>query len=216
MSKLSSSTLSPATLVSVALLLTSCARSQAEDWLGFRGPNVSGIYDGNLPTHWSDTQNLKWALPLRGKGVSSPIVVGGRVFVTTFSGFGQDPQSPGDLRDLRRHLVCVDRHDGSVLWQRSPPTRFPEDRYEGFITDHGYASCTPVSDGERVYAFFGKSGIYAFDLDGTLLWQKPVGSESGPTEWGSAASPSIHKELLLVNACDETQALIAFDRLLPE
>ncbi len=184
-----------------------------EDWLQFRGANAAGVYTGSIPTQWDDDQNLKWAIPLPGKGVSSPIVVGDRVFVTTFSGFGQDVNNPGELANLRRNLVCVNRGTGEILWERSPPTRFPEDKFEGFVTDHGYASCTPVSDGERVYAFFGKSGVYAFDLDGQLLWQNFVGNESGPTEWGTGASPVIYKDLLLVNACDETQALIAFDRV---
>lgn len=205
-------------LAGIALfsLLVQSSVGYGEDWLQFRGMNGAGIYSGDVPTEWGDDRNLKWVLPLPGKGVSSPVVVGDRVFVTTFSGFGQDVNNPGELANLQRHLVCVDRLTGKVLWQRSPPTRFPEDKFEGFITDHGYASCTPVSDGERVFVFFGKSGVYAFDLDGKPLWQKSVGSESGPTEWGTGASPAIYKNLLLVNACDETQALIAFDRVTGE
>ncbi|HBE68025.1 MAG TPA: serine/threonine protein kinase [Planctomycetaceae bacterium] len=187
--------------------------ARGEDWRQFRGKDAAGVYSGDVPKQWGDKQNLKWVVPLPGKGVSSPVIIGDRVFVTAFSGFGQDLKSPGNIEDLRRHLVCLDRQTGAVLWHRSPPTRFPEDKFEGFITDHGYASCTPVSDGERVFAFFGKSGVYAFDVDGKPLWQKFVGSESGPTEWGTGASPSIHKSLLLVNACDETQALLAFDRI---
>ena len=197
----------------VVLLIAQSEVSFGEDWSQFRGEHASGVYAGDVPTQWGDQQNLKWVIPLPGKGVSSPIVVGDRVFVTTFSGFGQDVNKPEEIANLRRHLVCVDRLTGKVLWERSPPTRFPEDKFEGFVTDHGYASCTPVSDGERVFAFFGKSGVYAFDLDGSPLWQKYVGSESGPTEWGSGASPVVYKNLLLVNACDETQALIAFDRI---
>ena len=184
----------------------------AEDWLQFRGNNAGGRYHGEVPAEWSDAQNLKWAIPLLGKGVSSPIVVKDYVFVTHYTGYGEDVNAPGELSNLRRHLVCVDRTTGKILWQRSPPTRFPEDKLQGFITDHGYASCTPASDGERVFAFFGKSGVYAFDLEGNLLWQQFVGNESGPTEWGSGASPIVFKDLLIVNACDETQALIAFDR----
>lgn len=201
-------------VLAVAFFLAALsADAFAEDWRQFRGDNAAGIYSGDVPTSWGDEQNLKWVIPLPGKGVSSPIVVGDRIFVTAFSGFGQDVNKPGDIAKLQRHLVCIERRTGKVLWQRSPPTRFPEDKFEGFVTDHGYASCTPVSDGERVFVFFGKSGVYAFDLNGNPLWQKQVGSESGPTEWGCGASPSIYKNLLLVNACDETQALIAFDRV---
>ncbi|MEM1070267.1 MAG: PQQ-binding-like beta-propeller repeat protein [Planctomycetota bacterium] len=205
--------ISSVTVFAVVVLLSQSRLVVGEDWTQFRGRNAAGVYDGDVPEQWSDAKNLKWVVPLMGKGVSSPIVVGDRVFVTAFSGFAQDVDNPGDLANLQRHLVCIDRNDGKILWQRRPPTRFPEDPFQGFITDHGYASCTPVSDGERVFAFFGKSGVYAFDLNGTPLWQKNVGNESGPTEWGSAASPVIYQDLLLVNACDETQALIAFDRI---
>ena len=191
--------------------LLAAPEGRGEDWMQFRGGNAAGIYLGEVPARWGDSENLKWVIPLNGKGVSSPIVVGERIFVTTFSGFAQDVNNPGDLSQLRRNLTCIDRKTGKVLWQRSPPTRFPEDKFEGFIRDHGYASCTPASDGERVFAFFGKSGVYAFDLDGDLLWQQFVGAESGPTEWGSGASPTVYNDMLLVNACDETQALIAFD-----
>ncbi|XZE55962.1 PQQ-binding-like beta-propeller repeat protein [Planctomycetaceae bacterium SH139] len=192
----------------VIALLSVC---HGEDWLQFRGRSAAGVYAGEVPTQWGDSDNLKWITPLNGKGVSSPIVVGDRVFITTFSGFAQDVEKPGDISQLRRHLICIDRGNGEVLWQRSPPTRFPEDKFEGFIRDHGYASCTPASDGERVFAFFGKSGVFAFNMEGELLWQQFVGEESGPTAWGSGASPVVYKNLLLVNACDESQALIAFD-----
>lgn len=199
-------------IVGVCAVFLVAKASSAEDWLQFRGANAGGRYSGDVPTQWSDNQNLKWVFALPGKGVSSPIVVKDRVFVTCYTGYGENVNDPGELSNLRRHLLCVERKTGRLLWQRSPPTRFPEDQFEGFITDHGYASCTPVSDGERVFAFFGKSGVYAFDLNGHLLWQQFVGNESGPTEWGSGASPIVFKDLLIVNACDETQALVAFDR----
>jgi len=186
--------------------------ANGQDWRQFRGPNASGVAGSKIPLRWRDAENLKWAVELPGRGVSSPVVVGNRVFITTFSGFGQSLEKPGDIKDLRRNLICFARKSGKELWRRSPPTRFPEDKFEGFITDHGYASNTVTSDGKNVYAFFGESGVYAFDLAGKPLWQQTVGSESGPTAWGSAASPIVYKNLLLVNACDESQALIAFDK----
>ncbi len=122
------------------------ANAQREDWLQFPGHNAAGIYSGDVPTRRSDNENLKWVTPLPRKGVSSPIVVGDRLFVTTFSGFGQDLKNPGEIENLRRYLVCVDRKSGGMLWERSPPTRFPEDGFKGFVTDQSYASCTPVAD----------------------------------------------------------------------
>ena len=95
----------------------------AEDWRQFRGENAAGVYAARVPTEGGDEQNLKWVLPLPGKGVSSPIVVGDRVFVTAFSGFGQDVNNPVKIENLRRHLGCIERQTGTVLWQRRPPTR---------------------------------------------------------------------------------------------
>ena len=167
-----------------------------EDWRQFRGENAAGVYRGDVPSRWGDELNLKWVIPLPGKGVSSPVVVGDRVYVTSFSGFGQDVDNPGEIANLRRHLVCVDRRSGKVLWQRSPPTRFPEDKFEGFITDHGYASCTPVSDGERVFVFFGKvRSLCIRSRTATPLWQQfKLAANPARPNGECGASPSILQE----------------------
>lgn len=201
------------TILLTILIVTALGHSpsRAEDWSRFRGPDGAGVSASNIPETWSDDENLKWACRLPGRGVSSPIVVADRVFVTAYSGFAMDSENPGDPSDLVRHLICLDRKTGQTLWQHSPPSRLPEDKYEGFITDHGYASSTPASDGQRVFAFFGKSGVFAFDLGGRRLWQVDVGNESGPSRWGSAASPIVYQDLVIVNACDESQSLVAIE-----
>lgn len=188
---------------------------QAGDWPRFRGPNGSGISPDATapPTEWGTDKNIRWKSELPGPGVSSPIVVGNKVLVTCYSGYG-DRKTEGNVEDLKRHLVCVDRNTGSVLWTGTIPVSLPEDPYSGAgVPSHGYASHTPVSDGERVYAFFGKSGIVAFDLNGKQLWQTSVGTSSGRMRWGSAASPILHGENVIVNASDESSALIALDKL---
>src|SRR5204862_6502551 len=88
----------------------------------------------------------------------------------------------------------------------------PEDRYSGQLTEHGYASSTPVTDGQRIYCFFGKSGVVAFDLNGTLLWQTSVGTSSGNRRWGSAASPILYKETVIINASEESRCIYALDK----
>jgi hypothetical protein len=88
----------------------------------------------------------------------------------------------------------------------------PEDRYGGMFAEHGYASHTPVSDGEHVYAYFGKSGAVAYDLEGKQLWQTVVGEELDPRNWGSASSPILYKDLLIVTATAEREALVALDK----
>jgi outer membrane protein assembly factor BamB len=135
------------------------------------------------------------------------------VFVTCYSGYGMDADDPGDMEDLQRHLVCVNRKDGEIPWSKEVPAAMPEDPYSGIgVPRHGYASQTPTSDGARVYAFFGKSGVVALDMEGNQLWKTSVGTESGPMRWGSAASPILHKNLVIVNASDESEALVGLDK----
>ncbi len=100
----------------IGLIASTC---QA-DWLRFRGPNGSGISPDSqaTPVQWSPSENLKWKTELPGAGVSSPIIVGDRVFVTCYSGYGLDRQNPGEISNLKRHLVCVDRSSGKILWQK--------------------------------------------------------------------------------------------------
>jgi len=185
----------------------------ASDWTRFRGPNGMGITDDTkLPLTWSETKNLKWKTPLPGPGSSSTIIYGDRLFVTCYTGYGIDRSNPGSQADLKRHLLCVNRSDGKILWEKSVDAVLPEDPYRGYISEHGYASNTPVTDGERVYVFFGKTGVLAFDMQGKKLWQTSVGTESSNRRWGSAASPILYKNLLIVNASEESLAIYAFDK----
>ncbi|MEZ6133531.1 MAG: PQQ-binding-like beta-propeller repeat protein [Pirellulaceae bacterium] len=198
----------------LALLVSHANLATAEDWPRFRGTNGSGVASDevSVPTTWNPDQNLKWKTPLPGGGVSSPIVVGGRVFVTCYSGYGLNRDAPGDLKDLKRHLVCFDAQSGKEIWQKSVDAVQPEDPYEGIgVTAHGYASHTPVSDGKHVYVFFGKSGIIAFDLNGNQIWQRNVGTSSDPWSWGSSSSPVIYKNLVIVTAAAESESLIALN-----
>jgi len=184
----------------------------AGDWPGFRGRGARGVSDETgLAVTWSETENLAWRTALPGPGSSSPIVLGERVFVTCYSGYGLDPNDPGDPNNLRRHLVCLRVTDGTVLWDTAVPAVQPEDPYRGMLREHGYASQTPVSDGRRIFAFFGKSGLLAFDLDGNRLWQRRVGMDTDQKRWGAAASPALYRDLVFVNAWDECKTLYAFD-----
>lgn len=199
-------------IVTVIVLLC-LAPVSASDWPCFRGPGSAAISDeGNLPTTWSETENLKWKLTLPGPGSSSPIVSGDRLFVTCYSGYGVDRRDPGQPEDLKRHLLCIRAADGKVIWQRSVGAVLPEDPYRGNIGEHGYASSTPATDGKHVYAFFGKSGLWAYDIEGNQLWQKGLGTESSNRRWGSAASPILYKNLLIVNASEESLTLYALDK----
>ena len=199
--------------VTLLLLISLCSFANA-DWPRFRGPNGEGIAEqaGPLPTKWSNDENVAWKAPLPGPGVSSPIIVGDRVFVTSYSGYGIDRTDPGEMSDLKRHLVCIDLNTGKTLWDKSVAAVLPEDPYSGMgVPSHGYASHTPVSDGERVYVFFGKTGALAFDFDGNQLWQTGVGTESDPRRWGSASSPVLYENVLIVTAAAESEAVVGLD-----
>ena len=192
----------------------SMSSADGGDWLRFRGPNGAGIAEesASTPVRWSDTENLKWKIKLPGPGSSSPIVVGDRVFVTSWSGYGVSRDEPGEQTALRRHLSCFDRDSGKELWTKTVEPYLPEDTYGGMFAEHGYASHTPVSDGERVFVFYGKSGALAYDLEGNKLWQRSVGTESGARGWGSSSSPILYKNLLIVTATAESEAIVALDK----
>jgi outer membrane protein assembly factor BamB len=189
-------------VLSALVAVASPVNAVDENWPRFRGPNGSGIAAARPPITWSDTRNLKWKTALPGAGASSPIVWGERVFVTCHTG-----EVPG----LQRHLVCVNRRDGKILWSKTVAAAQDEDEMGGRIGEHGYASHTPATDGERVYAFLGKSGVFAFDFNGTQLWQTGVGTGSNGKHWGSASSLMLYKNLVIVTASEESHSIRALD-----
>lgn len=188
-------------------------RTWGDDWARFRGPNGSGVSTDKhpLPNEWSDSKNLKWKAELPGPGNSSPIIIGDRVFVTCWSGYG-DGTEGGRLEDLKRHLVCIDRKTGKTLWDKSLDAVLPEDNYRGMFAENGYATHTPVSDGEHVYVFYGKSGVHAYDMEGNHLWDTNVGTELDRRGWGSASSPILYEDLLIVTASVENHSIVALDK----
>lgn len=194
-------------------VLTGCLTAAAcgADWPQFRGPGGLGVsQDTGLPTAWSDDSNIVWKTDLPGFGTSSPITRQGRIYLTCYGGYGTSAEEPGEMDDLARYVVCLDRKQGQILWTQKVEPLLPEQKYQGFQSLHGYASSTPVTDGERLYVFFGKTGVFAFDLDGKQLWQADVGSKIH--NWGSATSPVLFQNLLIVNASVESGALVALDK----
>ena len=182
------------------------------DWPRFLGPTGAAIVpESSAPLTWSDSENILWKAEMPGPGSSSPIVHGDKVFITCWTGYG-DKDGADDMTKLTRHLICLNRADGKIIWDSKVPTAAPEDPWQGFITEHGYATHTPVTDGERVYVFFGKSGALAFDMDGKQLWQTSCGTSSGRTRWGSAASPILVGDIVVVNASDESQTIFGLDK----
>ncbi len=136
------------------------------------------------------------------------------MFVTSYSGYGENLQNPGDVNDLKRQLSCIRRSNGEIVWTRSIGSEHREDPYQGKgLPEHGYATNTPATDGQRVFAFLGKSGVIAFDLQGQQLWKVSVGTESGNRGWGTAASLMLYENLVIVNAAEESQRILALDQV---
>jgi outer membrane protein assembly factor BamB len=169
----------------------------AAHWPQWRGPFFNGMARGDGPTTWSDTSNLKWKTEIPGRGHSTPAIWGDRIFVTTAVPIGKPPAAPapstteaannnqgqrGGQRsgggatpqvEHRFDVLCLDRQTGKILWQRTAKVATP---HEGYHRAYGsFASNSPVTDGKYVYASFGSRGIYAYDFNGKLVWEKDAG-----------------------------------------
>jgi outer membrane protein assembly factor BamB len=197
--------------VGLLLLAAGASAVLGADWRQFRGPGGQGASEETgLPVEWSAEKNIAWKVKLPGAGASSPVTQGNRVFVTCYSGYGLDAKDPGKMDDLRRRLLCLDRVTGKILWAKEFQPALPEHKYAGEGSYHGYAASTPILEGEHLYAFFGKSGVYCFDLNGESIWHTLVGKNTNG--WGSGASPILYKDFLIVNASVENGALVALNK----
>lgn len=192
-----------------------------EHWPQFRGTGSMGVAeDPTLPDKWSQTENVAWKTAIPGVGWSSPIVWGDRIFLTSVINtdpneapkkglyFGGERPAPKD--EHRWMVYAVDFKTGKILWEREVHRGIPA--FSRHLKN-SYASETPVTDGERVYAYFGSIGIFCFDLKGKPLWQQKWDARKTRYGWGTAASPIVHKEqLILLNDNDEQSYLVALDR----
>lgn len=187
------------------------------NWPSFRGEFASGVADGqNLPDHWDgdSLQNIKWKTRIPGLAHSSPVIWGKKLFVTSAissrenASFRHGLYGDGDAsQDLSRHrwlLYCVDKSTGEILWERTAYEGTPKEKRHIKAT---YANSTPATDGRFVAAFFGSHGLYVYDLEGKLVWQKDLGRLNAGAydvpdyEWGTASSPIIYQDMVIVQ-CD--------------
>ena len=202
-------------------MLTGAFAKETVNWPSFRGPNALAVADDDprLPTTWSTTENVAWKTPIEGLGWSSPVVWGDKVFVTTVVSEGEveepkmglyfpygSPESGGmptkdgvlmeRSKDVHHWWVyAIDFETGEVAWKTEVHKAAPDfDRH----LKNSYASETPVTDGERVYVYFGNVGVWALDMEGKVVWNKRL--EENPTRlgWGTAASPVLHENTLVV------------------
>ncbi len=188
-------------------LLVPHLHAEQTDWPQFRGTR-DGRSDSAVPTERNDTTNILWKTDLPGPGASSPVVLGNRIWLTCHTGFATGSGQSGDISQLKRHLLCLNLADGKIAWNTAVPAEMPEQ--ERIREDHGYASSTPVVDADRIYTFFGKSGVFAFDHDGKQIWNTKVGDKLNG--WGSATSPILYKDFVIINASVESQSVVALDK----
>jgi outer membrane protein assembly factor BamB len=192
----------------------------AAQWPQFRGPGSTGVSsDARPPESWSTTNNVAWRTAIPGVGWSSPIVARNTVFVTAVTRaqegeapkpglyFGGERPAPSD--EHRWIVVAVDVASGRILWQREAHRGVPP---QSRHLKNSYASETPTTDGERVYALFGNVGLFAYAMDGTPVWQRPRPARATRNGWGTAASPVLHDgRLYVLDDNEEQSALVAVD-----
>ncbi len=184
-------------LIAIVCLVALTLPAAAENWPAWRGTDGNGICrEQSLPLHWSTNQNVRWRVPLPGPGNSTPIIWGERVFITQ-----------AIAKERQRLVMSFDRRDGKLLWQAGTVAT---------VKDSGGAanppcSPSPVTDGERVVAWFGSAGVFCFDLSGHELWRRDLGRQTHG--WGYAASPVLYRNLCLLNfGPGQRSFLIALDK----
>ena len=208
---------------SAAVAVAACAPAAAgeERWPQFRGPGALGVsQQSGLPETWSSTENVAWVTDVEGFGWSSPIVWGDTVLLTTVVSTGDVEAPLGGLyvggergapsEEHRWIVLAIDVSTGAVRWRRELHRGVPPSSHH---LKNTYASETPVTDGERVYAYFGNVGLFCLTLDGRLLWSRrfePVRTRAG---WGTAASPVLHGDrIYVVNDNEEQSYLVALSK----
>ncbi|MCA1567478.1 MAG: PQQ-binding-like beta-propeller repeat protein [Acidobacteria bacterium] len=217
-------------LAAVFAFAAPAVEAKGGNWPQWRGPEGQGVsVETGLPTEWSATKNIKWKTPIAGRGHSSPIVWGKKIFLTTAvegevipgvkpgvthkMADGSDFVHPDAVGADRKHtfkVVALDRETGKILWERVA--------YEGAVYDSrhkkaSFASSTPATDGKYVFAFFGTEGLYAYDYNGKLIWKQNPG-KLGTASVGYGVSPILYANLVIMQCDDSGQNsfIAAFDK----
>jgi outer membrane protein assembly factor BamB len=196
------------------LLVASCCVSPAlaDNWGHWRGPTGNGIaLNAEPPTEWSDAKNVKWKVEIPGLGSSSPVIWDEKVFITSaVPAAGSDASSPLPKLDFK--LLCYDRATGKLLWEQTSVTATP---HQETHSTNGFASASPCTDGQHIYAHFGSRGLYCYTMDGKLVWKRDdFGKMNTRNSFGEGSSPTIEGPMILVPwDHDGPSALYALDKL---
>lgn len=201
-----------------------------KNWPEWRGPMASGYApEAEPPLEWSETKNVKWKVPIPGSGTSTPIVWDNRVFILTAipagkpTGAESSPAAPaapagqgqrrggagGGNRPTEAFqfvVLCLDRQTGKTLWQKTATEEVP---HEGHHQDHGYASASPVTDGQVVLAYFGSRGLHCYDMEGNFKWKQDFGDLRMLMSFGEGCSPALYGDTVVVKWDHEGDDFIA-------
>ena len=182
------------------------------DWPHWRGPNDDGMAKGDAPLHWSDTEHISWKATVPGRGHSSPVVWGDRIFVTTT--LNHRNATKGDGRGLVEHkfmVLCYDRKTGKLLWEKVARVATP---HQPAHQQYGsFASNSPITDGKYVFAFFGSRGLFCYTMAGELVWQKDFAALRMFMNFGEGAWTALDGDKLLVVLDQEGESfLLALDK----
>ena len=190
---------------------------QMQNWPSWRGPLRTGVSTtANPPVEWNENSNVRWKSELPGKGHSSPVVWGDSIYVTTAIPYGEKlspvPVTATGSHDnvdvTQKHrfvVICVNRKDGSIRWQRTVADTLP---HEGGHYTGSLASASPVTDGKNVYAYFGSFGLFAISSQGDVLWKHEIPRLESKHAHGEGASIALHDGVLVANCDHEKQSFI--------
>jgi len=202
--------LAPLLGLSLATSAADFAKAKVNNWHHWRGPDATGASaTAKPPTNWSEDKNIQWKIPIDGYGSASPIIWGNKVFILTAINTGKvDPSLPKPEDQPKRifgitHpnteykllVMCLDRKTGKTLWQQVATRLIP---HEGTHGDNNFASGSPTTDGERLYCWFGSSGLFCYDLNGKKLWERPMSKAYMGASLGEACSPVVHDGKLIL------------------
>ncbi|MCK4821644.1 PQQ-like beta-propeller repeat protein, partial [bacterium] len=202
----------------LALLMISSCTSK---WPQFRGPESNQLTkEKNLPLEWGNDKNISWKIKVNGRGWSCPVVWGDKLFITSAvledSTQQRIRREGGDVRKINPsdaiyswEVYCLNFNTGEELWKRTAYKGIPKIPTH---RDNTYASETPVTDGKRVYVYFGMTGLYCYEMDGNLVWEKDLGSYLTQGDWGTSTSPVLFKNNLYMQFDNEEKSfLVALD-----
>lgn len=203
-------------ILALAVVICDAQKSDQAHWPQWRGPSFNGMARGDAPTTWSDTTNIKWKTSIPGRGYSTPIIWGDRIFLTTAvptgkpsvastaqpttvqaDQRGRGPGDPGPQAEHKFDVLCLDRKTGTILWQKTAKIAIP---HEGYHRTYGsFASNSAATDGRLVYASFGSRGVYAYDFKGKLIWEKDLGVQMKMRlAFGEGSAPLLLDDRLIV------------------